>query len=180
MNDSFAMYAPHMQQQLAYRPNQLNGLSFVPPHPAAGFNVRIPWGSPVRFPRGPSLQFPSDGKVGILHSNPYHQVHMEQHQGSGMSYGEAPANLNNLYAEIKALHQQLAQALRQRAVQDSEIDRLKGLVQEQQGELDSMTQKLHKSTVELKAEQEQERQRQKALEQNSKRNTRSGKKESRC
>ena len=80
-----------------------------------------------------------------------------------MSYGEAPAHLNNLYAEIKGLHQQLAQALGQQAAQDSEIDRLKGLIREQQGELDLMTQKLHESTVELKAEQE--RQRQKVLEQ---------------
>ena len=160
------MYAPHMQQQLAYRPDQLNRPHFVPPQPSAGFNVRIPWGMPVRFPRGPLPQFPSDVRGrSIPPFNPYHQVHMEQCQGNGMSYGEAPANLNNLYSEIKALHQQLAQALGQRAAQDSEIDRLKGLVQEQQGELDSMTQKLHKSTVVLEAEQEQERQRQKALEQ---------------
>ena len=160
------MYAPHMQQQLAYRPNQLNRPHFVPPQPSAGFNVRIPWGMPVRFPQGPSPQFPSDVRGrSIPPFNPYHPVHMEQHQGNGMSYSEAPANVNNLYAEIEALHQQLAQALGQQAAQDSEIDRLKGLVREQQGELDSMTQKLHKSTVELKAEQEQERQRQKTLEQ---------------
>ena len=108
------MYTPHMQQQLAYRPNQLNRPHFVPPQPSAGFNVRIPWGMPVRFPRGPLPQFPSDVRGrSIPPFNPYHQVHMEQHQGNGMSYGEAPANLNNLYAEIKVLHQQLAQALGQ-------------------------------------------------------------------
>ena len=161
---SIPRYAPCMQlQQLAYRPNQLKGLSFVPPHPAAGFNVRIPWGSPVRFPRGPSPQFPSDGNFGILHSNWYHQVPMEQYQGNGISYSGGPTNPNKLNAEVKALHQQLIQALEQQAIQQSEIDRLKGLVQEQQGELDSMTKKLQESTVELKAEQE--RQRQKVLEQ---------------
>ena len=88
---------------------------------------------------------------------------MEQYQGNGISYNRGPTNPNKLNAEVKALHQQLVQALEQRGFQESEIDRLKGLVQEQQGELDSMTQKLHKSTVELRAEKE--RQRQKVLEQ---------------
>ena len=88
---------------------------------------------------------------------------MEQYQGNGISYNGGPTNPNKLNAEVKALHQQLVQALEQCAIQESKIDRLKGLVQEQQGEFDSMTQKLHKSTVELKAEQE--RQRQKVLEQ---------------
>ena len=88
---------------------------------------------------------------------------MEQYQGNGISYSRGPTNPNKLNAEVKALHQQLVWALEQRPIQESEIDRLKGLVQEQQGELDSMTQKLHESTVELKAEQE--RQRQKVLEQ---------------
>ena len=126
---------------------------------------------PVRFPQGPSPQFPSDVRGrSIPPFNPYHQVHMEQHQGNGMSYGEAPANLNNLYAEIKAL-QQLAQALGQRAAQDSEINRLKGLVQEQQGELDSMTQKLHKSTVELKAEMSKKDKDKRLWNKSSKRNT---------
>ena len=88
---------------------------------------------------------------------------MEQYLGNGISYNGGPTNPNKLNAEVKALHQQLVQALEQQAIQESEIDRLKGLVQEQQRELDSMTQKLHESTVELKAEQE--RQRQKVLEQ---------------
>ena len=54
-------------------------------------------------------------------------------------------------------------------MQQGEIDKLKVLVQEQQGELDSMTQKLQQSKVELKTKQEQERQRQKVWEQEQQR-----------
>ena len=141
-----------MQQQLAYRPNQLNRPHFVPPQPSAGFNIRVPWGTPIRFPWGPLPQFTNKGEIGFVPSNGHHQVPIGQCQGNWVPYNGGPTNLNNLHAEVKALHQQLTQALEQQTVQDGEIDRLKGLVQEQQGELDSMTQKLYRSTVELKAE----------------------------
>ena len=154
------MYAPHMQpQQLAYRPNQPNRLSFVPPQPSARFNIRVPWGTPVRFPQGPLPQFP------IIPSSRHYQVPKEQYQGNRISYNVSAINLNNLNAEVKALYQQLVQALEQQAVQDSEIDKLKGLVQKQQGELDLMTQRPHQSKVELKTKQEQERHRRKVCEQ---------------
>ena len=165
LKDSFAMSVPYMQQQLAYRPHQPNGLPFVASQPPVGFNIRVPWETPVRFPRGPSPQFPSNGYVGILPSTQYHQVPAEQYQRNWISYNGGCTNANNPYAEAKALHQQLIQALEQQTIKDSEIGRLKGLVQEQQRELDSMTQKLHESKVELETKQEQERQRQKVWEQ---------------
>ena len=154
------MYASYWQQpQLAYRPSQLNGLCSVPPQRSAGFNVRVPWSTPVRFPQSSSPHFP------VIPSSGHCQVPREPYQGNRIPYNGGAINVNNLHSEVKMLHQQLVQALEQQTIQQGEIDRLKGLVQEQQGELDSMNQKLHESKVELKTEQEQERQRQKVWEQ---------------
>ena len=69
-----------------------------------------PRGTPVRFPQSPSPRFPS------ISSNGYCQVPMSQYQGNRISYNGSTTNLNNLHAEVKALHQQLAQAVEWQAV----------------------------------------------------------------
>ena len=145
-----AMYTQFVPQPFTCRPRQ--GLSFISPPPSGVLNVRIPWGTPVGYPRAPTPQFP---KMGNLHANEYHQVYNEQSQQGGIPNNKGLPNLANSHIEIKALHQQLIQALEQQAVKDSEINRLNNLVQKQQGELDSVTQSFEKREIELKREQEQ-------------------------
>ena len=88
---SVPMYA--LPQHLASRPGQINGLTFIPPQPSAGFHIRVPWGTPVRFPQGSSPRFP------IIHPNVHCQVPME-YPGNGISYNRDVTNANNLGAEV--------------------------------------------------------------------------------
>ena len=51
------MYTQFVPQPVTCRPRQ--GLSFISPPPLGVFNVRIPWGTPVGYPRAPTPQFPN-------------------------------------------------------------------------------------------------------------------------
>ena len=147
------MYTQFVPQPFTCRPRQ--GLSFISPPPSGAFNVRIPWGTPVGYPRAPTPQFPSRENVDNLHGYEHHQVYNKQSQQGGIPNNRGLTNPANSYVELKALHQQLIQALEQQAVKDSEINRLNNLVWKQQGELDSVTQSFEKREKELKREQEQ-------------------------
>ena len=146
------MYTQFMPQPFTCWPRQ--GQSFIAPPPFTEFNARIPSGSPVGFPRAPGPQ--SMGmNISPITSNEHYQIPNEQTWRGGMSNNGVLTNPHNPHAEIKALQQQLVVAFQQGAMQDSEIDRLKGLVQKQQGEINSITQSFQKREIEFKREQKQ-------------------------
>ena len=101
--------------------------SFVPQQNPTGFGPQVPWGPSMGFLRGPPPQFPLT----------YPQVISERgEQVYNQARGEPVIN-DDPRAEVKILHQQLAQAQEKQAVLNSKISNLWELVQKQQGEFDS-------------------------------------------
>ena len=101
--------------------------SFVPPQNPTGFGPRVPWGPSMGFLRGPPPQFP------LM----YPQVISKRgEQVYNQARGEPVIN-DDPRAEVKILHQQLAQAQEKQAALNSKISNLWELVQKQQGEFDS-------------------------------------------
>ena len=86
-----AMYTQFVPQPFTCRSRQ--GLSFISPPPLGVFNVRIPWGTQVGYPRAPTPQFPSRGNVDNLHANEHHQVYKEQSQQGGIPNNKGLPNL---------------------------------------------------------------------------------------
>ena len=92
-----------------------------------GFGPRVPWGPSIGFPRGPPPQFPLR----------YSQViPIRGQQVYNPASGEPVIN-DDPRAEVKILHQQLAQAQEKQLALDSQINNLWELVQKQKGEFDS-------------------------------------------
>ena len=100
---------------------------FAPQQNPTGFGPWVPWGPSIGFPRGPPPQFPLR----------YSQViPITGKQVYNPAIGEPVIN-DEPKAEIKILHQQLAEAQEKQAALDSQISNLWELVQKQQGEFDS-------------------------------------------
>ena len=92
-----------------------------------GFGPRVPWGPSMGFPRGPPPQFPLRyGQV----------IPIRGEQVYNPASGESVIN-DDPRAEIKILHQQLAQAQEKQVTLDSQVSNLWGLVHKQQREFDS-------------------------------------------
>ena len=92
-----------------------------------GFGPRVPWGPSMGFPRSPPPQFPLRyGQV----------IPIRREQVYNPASGEPVIN-DDPRAEIKILHQQLAQAQEKQATLDSQVSNLWELVQKQQREFDS-------------------------------------------
>ena len=92
-----------------------------------GLGPRVPWDPSMGFLRGPPPQFPPR----------YSQVIPTRgKQVYNLASGEPVIN-DDPRAEIKILHQQLAQAQEKQAALNSQINKLWELVQKQQGEFDS-------------------------------------------
>ena len=101
--------------------------SFAPQQNPTGFRPQVPLGPLMGFPRGPPTRFPQR----------YSQVIPI---GGGQVYSPAsgkPVINDGSRAEIKILHQQLAQAHEKQVALDSQINKLWELVQKQQGEFES-------------------------------------------
>ena len=99
--------------------------SFIPQQNPMGFRPQVPWGPSMGFPRGPPPQFPLR----------YSQViPIRREQVYNPASGEHIIN-DDPRAEIKILHQQLAQAQEKQAALDSQISNLRELVQKQKGEV---------------------------------------------
>ena len=101
--------------------------SFAPQQNPNGFGPWVPWGTPMGFLRGLSPRFP------LRHSQ---VIPIQGEQVYNLASGEPVIN-NDPRAEIRILHQQLAQAQEKQAALDSQINNLWELVQKQQVELDS-------------------------------------------
>ena len=92
-----------------------------------GFGPQVPWGPLMGFSRGPPPRFPVR----------YSQVIPKRgEQVYNQASGEPVIN-DGSRAEIKILHQQLAQAHEKQVALDSQINKLWELVQKQQGEFES-------------------------------------------
>ena len=101
--------------------------SFAAQQNQTGFGPRVPWDPSMGFPRGPPPQFPLR----------YSQViPIRGEQVYNPASGKPVIN-DDPKAEIKILHQQLAQAQEKQAALDSQISNLCELVQKQQEEFDS-------------------------------------------
>ena len=102
-------------------------LSFAPQSNPTELNPRVPWGPAMGTPRGPPPQFPLR----------YSQVIPKRgEQVYNQASGEPVIN-DDPRAEVKILHQQLAQAQEKQAALNSQINKLWELVQKQKGEFDS-------------------------------------------
>ena len=101
--------------------------SFAAQQNPTGFGPWVPWGPSIGFPRGPPPQFPLR----------YSQViPIRGQQVYNPASGEPVIN-DDPRAEVKILHQQLAQAQEKQLALDSQINNLRELVQKQKGEFDS-------------------------------------------
>ena len=92
-----------------------------------GFGPQVPWGPSMGFPRGPPPRFP------LRYSQ---AIPIRGEQVYNPASGKPVIN-DDPKAEIKILHQQLAQAQEKQAALDSQISNLWELVQKQQEEFDS-------------------------------------------
>ena len=129
--------------------------SFASQNPT-GFGPQVPWGPSMGFLRGPPPQFP------LRHSQ---IIPIRREQVYNLASREPVIN-DDPRAEIKILHQQLAQAQEKQAALDSQISNLWELVQKQQGEFDS---KILKFQTREKEQDQANMERQKVWEKERKR-----------
>ena len=101
--------------------------SFAAQQNPTGFGPQVPWGPSMGFPRGSPPRFPLR----------YFQVIPIRGQQVYKPASGKPVINDDPKAEIKILHQQLAQAQEKQAALDSQISNLWELVQKQQEEFDS-------------------------------------------
>ena len=121
-----------------------------------GFGPQVPWGPSMGFPRGPPPRFPLR----------YSQViPIRGEQVYNLASGKPVIN-DDPKAEIKILHQQLAQAQEKQAALDSQISNLWELVQKQQEEFDA---KILKFQTREKEQDQANMERQKVWEEERKR-----------
>ena len=130
--------------------------AFAPQQNPSGLGSKVPWGPLMGFPRGPPPRFPLR----------YSQViPIRGEQVYSPASGEPVIN-DDSRAEIKILHQQLAQAHKKQVALDSQINKLWELVQKQQGEFDS---KILKFQTREKEQDQANMERQKVWEEERKR-----------
>ena len=130
--------------------------SFPTQQNPTGFGPQVPWGPSMGFLRGPPPQFPLR----------YSQVMpIRGQQVYNLASGEPIIN-DDPRADIKILHQQLAQEQEKQAALDSQISNLWKLVQKQQGEFDS---KILKFQTREKEQDQANMERQKVWEEERKR-----------
>ena len=128
--------------------------SFAAQQNPSGFGPWVPWGPSMGFLRGPAPQLPLR----------YSQVIPRREQVYNPASGEPVIN-DDPRAEIKILHQQMAQAQEKQAALDSRISNLWELVQKQQGEFDS---KILKFQIREKEQHQANMERQKLWEEERK------------
>ena len=130
--------------------------SFAAQQNPTGFGPQVPWGPSMGFLRGPPPQFPLR----------YSQITpIRREQVYNPAIGEPLIN-DDPRAEIKILHQQLAQAQEKQAALDSQISNLWELVQKQQEEFDC---KILKFQTREKEQDQANMERQKVWEEERKR-----------
>ena len=129
---------------------------FAPQQNPTGFRPRVPWGPSMGFPRGPPPRFP------VRYSQ---VIPIRGKQVYNPAIGEPVIN-DEPKAEIKILHQQLAEAQEKQAALDSQISNVWELVQKQQGEFDS---KILKFQTREKEQDQANMERQKVWEEERKR-----------
>ena len=101
--------------------------SFVPQQNPMGFGPQVPWGPLMGFSRGSPPRFP------VRYSQ---VIPLRREQVCSPASGKPIIN-DDPRAEVKILHQQLAQAQEKQLALDSQVNKLRELVQKQKGEFDS-------------------------------------------